>query len=107
MCKCLFVEFGERCWKLIEGAAERTNIIGVTQIGNQGGLDGLVLQVTSEVRPPESTAQVLFFVTEEVLGYIVGARDDRHDPSLLIAPDRMAEQVGGVTIERLPNDGVG
>jgi hypothetical protein len=71
--ECLFVELGERDWKLIEGAAEHTNILGVTQIGGQGGLGGLVLQIASEVSPSQSAAQVLFFVTEEVLGHIVGA----------------------------------
>jgi hypothetical protein len=43
LCKCVFVELGERCWKLIQGAAKHTNILGVTQIGSQGGLGGLVL----------------------------------------------------------------
>ena len=42
---------------------------------------------------------MLFLVPEEVLGYVVGALDDCHNLSLLVAPGRVAEQAFPITIE--------
>jgi len=83
------------------------HVIGVAQVCSQSGLGGLVLQITSQIGSPQSAAQMLFLVTEEVLGYVVGALDDRHDLSLLVAPGRVAEQVLPVTIKIFHNDDAG
>ena len=48
----LLVELGKGSWKVIQGTAEHTYIIGVAQVGGQSGLGGLVLQITSQIGSP-------------------------------------------------------
>jgi hypothetical protein len=93
------VEVGERIRQVVHRAAEHAHVVGVTQVGGQGGLGRLLLEVSAEVCAAQAPAQPLLLAAEEVLNRVVGARDDGHDRAGLSTAGRMAEQQGAVALD--------
>jgi hypothetical protein len=84
--------------EIVERAAEDAYVVGVSKVGDQGSLGGLVFEVTAEVGAAEAPSQVLFFSSEIVLGFVVGSLCDGDDRAVLISDHGVAEEV--VTISQ-------
>jgi len=101
------VELGEGGGEVVQGAAEHSHVVGPAQIGNVGGLGGLLFHVSAEVGPSDSSAEPLLLVAEEMLGDVIGPLDDRDDVPVFVSKHGMAEEPVGVALEVVDDDDVG
>ena len=93
--------------EVVERAAEDAYVVGVSEVGYQGGLGGLVFEVAAEVCAAEAPSQVLLFSTEIMLGFVVGSFYDGDDRAVLISDHWVAEEVVTVPQEVAQGNGVG
>jgi hypothetical protein len=73
----------------------------VPQIGGQGGLRWLLLDLSAEVGAAKSSVKPLLLAPEEVFDGVVRARDDGRDGAGLVTAGRVTNQQVAVAIEVL------
>ena len=102
-----FIERCEGSGEVLQRAADDSDVGGVAEVGHEGGLDRLLLEVSAEVGSANASAKQLLAGTEEMLGGVVGPLDDEQDVAVFVSDGGMSEEVVAVLVEVSEDDGIG
>ena len=65
----------------------------MTQIGGEGSLGRLVLEVATEMSPADPPSYLLFLLAKEMLVHVVCSLDNGDDGAIFIADYRMPKEI--------------
>jgi hypothetical protein len=102
--RCFLVEVGKGCWQLVQGPRESSYVFSVPEVGHEGDLGGLLLQIAAQLSAANAATQLLLLSAEEVLGDVVGPLYHGDYPTLLVQLGGMSKQVGAVLPQVAENE---
>ena len=80
--------------EVLHRAANDAHVSGVAEVLGEHHLGGLLLEVAAEVGATQASAEALLAASEEVLGGVVGARDDGDDLTVGVSTSGVAADGG-------------